>query len=121
MIPPIYQLLKANAPVTAIVNANNIYFIEAPENINPTTPYIVWTAPDIEPENQLSDVPDIDKASIHINCYHPDQKVSVDLAKAIRDAIEPSGHMLNAFLNERDAKTKMYNHVLIFDYFLPRN
>lgn len=121
MLPPIYQLLKSSVAVTSIVNSTNIYFIECPENINPSTPYIVWNSPDIEPENELSNVPDIDRVNIHINCYHSDQKLSVELAKAIRNAIEPSAHMLNAFLNERDVKTKMYNYVLVFDYFLSRN
>lgn len=118
MLPQVYQALFNDAAVSAIV-ANRIYrHANAPQSVS--KPYIVWSLVGGFAENQLSDVPDIDLLPIQIDCYHQTDVGIVDLAKAVRDAIEPLAHMINIPINERDEETKLYRISIEFDWWLSR-
>lgn len=118
MLPPVYQILTSNSAVNAIV-ANRIYrHSNAPQGV--TKPYIAWGLVSGIPENNLSDLPNIDRLPIQVDCYHQTDVGIEELAKAVRDAIEPLAHMTNIPINEREQDTKLYRITLEFDWWLDR-
>lgn len=119
MIPPIYKTLKEFADVFALV-ADRIYFVEAPESIKAGVSYIVWSTPEISPENSLSERPDLDLVTVTVSCYHTEQLKMVELVEGVRDALEGVSYMVHADLSDRDKKTKMYIGYAVFDYYLDR-
>lgn len=120
MLPPIFKTLTGYPSIVATV-AKRVYFIEAPESLAVGTPYIVWNTPGIEPENFLSEKPDIDLITVTISCYHKDQLEMVELTQAVRDSLEGICYMTHCDFSEKDKKTKMYVGYIVFDYYLPRN
>jgi len=127
MFPPVFQTLKASADVTNIVGTNppRIYrHGSAPQrDVNdntPLQPYVTWMVVTGTPENQLSDVPLIDRVTVQVDCWHPTDKGIVPFAQAVRDAIEPTAHMTAMPVDERDPETKLYRIALEFDWFLDR-
>lgn len=118
LIPPIFKTLKDFSPVTVLTE--KIYFVEAPESLETGVPYIVWSCPDINPENTLSERPDLDLVTVTVSCYHKDQLKMLEMVGAVRDALEGVSYMTNADLSNRDKKTKMYIGYSVFDYYLDR-
>lgn len=45
----------------------------------------------------------------------------IDLAKAVRDAIEPYAHMVAIPFNSRDTETRLYRMTLQFDWWHHRD
>lgn len=118
MLPPVFQTLTNNSPVNAIV-ADRIYrHSNAPQGVN--KPYITWGIISGVPENSLSDIPDIDRLPIQVDCYHQTDAGIEELAIAVRNAIEPIAHMTNIPINERETETKLYRITLEFDWWLKR-
>jgi hypothetical protein len=118
MLPPIYQTLKNNSAVFAIVG-NRIYLHG--EAVQDTAkPYIVWQMIAGVPENTMSELPQIDSMAIQIDCYHQSASGILTLAKAVRDAIEPYAHITNMPINERDNETKLYRIAIDIDWWYSR-
>jgi hypothetical protein len=116
MLPPIFQWLKASSDVTNIIgNAPTKAYRhgEAPQNT--VAPYLTWQVISGTPHNELSAVPDGDRYSIQVDCMHSTDLGIEQLAKAVRDAIEPHAHMVAMPINNRDAETKLYRISLQFD------
>lgn len=119
MLPDIYNILKDDSAVNDIISGRVFRHGDAPQGVQ--KPYVTWFLVDGLPENQLSDVPDIDKLIIHIDSWTEDDAGVVTLAKAIRNALEPLAHMTGMPVNERDDKTRLYRIGLQFDWFLNRS
>jgi hypothetical protein len=121
MLPPIFQTLKASETVKAIVGTNppRIYrHGNAPQDT--TRPYITWQLVSGVPENTLSELPGIDRATVQVDCWHPNDSGVETLAEAVRDAIEPFAHMTIVPIDLRDVETKLFRVMLQFDWFLDR-
>lgn len=121
MLPPVFQLLKASDDVKAIVGQNppRIYrHDDAPQDVQ--RPYVSWFVIDAQPENNLSDPPPTDRMPVQVDCWHPTEAGIERLAKAVRDAIEPSAHMTGMPVNGRDRETKLYRIALQFDFWHDR-
>lgn len=119
MLPDIFQILSNNVTVQNLISSRVYRHGEAPQGV--ALPYITWHVITGLPENNLSSVPDMDKLSIHIDNWSETDTGIVELAKAVRDAIEPYAHMIDIPVNERDEKTKNYRIGLEFDWFLGRS
>lgn len=119
MFPNINETLNSSSEVNALVSERIYRHGYAPQGV--VYPYITWFVVNIEPENNLSSVPDIDKIPIQIDIWSNTDAGVVNLAKLVRSAIEPHAHMVNASNDERDEKTKLYRITLEFDWFLKRN
>ena len=118
MLPPIYSTLTQNATVYAIT-ANRIFrHGYAPQDI--ATPYITWALIFGDPENTLSEVPQIDRQTLQVDCWHTTDTGIETMAKAVRDALEPYAHMTAILLDEREPDTKLYRISLQFDWWEPR-
>lgn len=118
MLPPVAQTLSDSSALVALVG-NRIYRHDrAPQK--PDRPYVTWYLLSGEPTNTLSEVPGIDRLTIHIDCWHTEDRGIVALATAVRDAIEPYAHCTVIPINEREAETKLYRISLQFDWWLNR-
>lgn len=125
MFPPVFQTLKASEAVKAIVGSNppRIYRHGAapqpePGQI-PSDPYITWIMFGT-PENQLSGTPPVDRQTVQIDSWHQTDKGVVELATAVRDAIEPFAHMTSQPVDERERETKLFHIAQTFDWFVDR-
>src|SRR6478609_825614 len=119
MLPDIYNILKDNGAVSAIIGSRIFRHGDAPQGVQ--KPYVTWFLVNGLPENTMSEVPDMDKLIIQLDCWTEDDAGVVSLAKAIRNALEPYAHMVEMPVNERDDKTKLYRIALQFDWFLVRD
>lgn len=118
MLPPIFNILTAAPAVSAIVGQRIYPHGEAPQDVS--RPYVTWFVVSGVPENVLDGVPDMDRSTVQIDCWHQTSAGVVQLASAVRNAIEPHAHVTNLFLNQREPETKLYRFALQLDYLLPR-
>src|SRR6478752_796399 len=108
MIPPIFEIVKANAAATAFIGTAPVRFypwLEAPQN--KVYPYATYTYSGL-PENYLGDLPDVDNFSTQVNVWAENGDDCINTARAIRDAVEPKGHMTSIGQVSRDPETKSY-------------
>jgi hypothetical protein len=118
MLPPIYTILSSNTAVAAIA-ADRIYpHGEAPQNVE--RPYVTWFLVSGLPENELDGLPDVDRCAVQIDCWADDGTGAVQLASAVRDAIEPHAHVTNIALNGKEPETGLYRFAIQTDYWLSR-
>lgn len=120
MLPPIYTWLKASNAVKAIIgNTPRAYrHGEAPQDV--TQPYVTWALVAGVPDNELSAVPQSDRYTVQVDCWHQTDTGIESLAAAVRNAIEPYAHMTAIPINNRDAETKLYRIALQFDVLQTR-
>nr|AMP48225.1 protein of unknown function (DUF3168) [uncultured bacterium] len=120
MLPPIYTWLKASNAVKAIIgNTPRAYRPgDAPQDV--TQPYVTWALVAGVPDNQLSSTPPSDRYTVQVDCWHTTDKGVEDLAKAVRNAIEPNAHLTAIPVNNRDPETKLYRIALQFDVLQTR-
>lgn len=120
MFPPVYTDLRASADVVALV-ATRIYpHGEAPQDV--AKPYITWFTVLGSPENELSDVPGVDRVSIQVDCWTGTPAEARALALATRTALEAVAHCTGMPVDGRELdETKLYRIALQFDYWLSRS
>lgn len=114
MYPPIFNTVAADSDVQTNIGASPCRFYafgEAPADV--TKPYAVWQFVSGLPENYINQVPDIDQMSIQVDIYADTSVAARDAAQALRDAIEPSAHIVSWRGEERDPDTR--NHRVSFD------
>jgi len=118
MFPPVYDVLAAAPAVSAIVATR----IGAHGQVgqNEQRPYLTWQVISAVPENNLSDLPDIDSVQIQINCLHRTDAGIRALARAVIDAVEPHAHVTGIPIDQRDPDTKLYWVAIQADWWLPR-
>lgn len=117
MIPPVYALLKASAPVVAIVADR----IGAHGQVMPDElrPYITWQVVNGAGENTLDKgrAP-ADRASVQIDFYHSTEAGLRALSEAGRNAVESASYYVGLVADERDADTLLFRLALQFDFVL---
>jgi hypothetical protein len=122
MLPPIYTTLRASSDVVAIVG-NRIYrHGSAPQDVVSAVPkvaYVTWFGM-IDPENNLSGLPPMDRVVVQVDCWHPTDAGVVTLATEVRDAIEPHAHMTGGPNDSKEPETGLYRMTLQFDWLLSR-
>jgi hypothetical protein len=118
MMPPVHQTLSSASDVSAIVGDRIYRHGRAPQTVD--RPYVTWSLASGVPENELSDVPGIDRQTVQVDCWAPGDRDCVALAVAVRDAIEPHAHLIATPANEREQGTNLYRIGFQFDWFLPR-
>lgn len=117
-LPPVFQALKAAAPVWAIVGGNppRIYRGAAPPELPATQPRVTWQLVSQAPHNHLSGLPPSDHCVVQVDCWHPEDAGVDRLATAVRDALEPLCHMTDVPVHEREAETRLWRIALQFDW-----
>ena len=118
MLPPIYPTLSAWPAVSAIVG-NRIYpHADAPQDV--AAPYVTWFMAGGAPVNTMSESPIVDQITVQIDCWHSTSAGVVQLASAVRDAIEPHAHITGYPINAKDTETQRYRIGLQLDWWLSR-
>jgi hypothetical protein len=121
MLPPIYSILTDSAAVTTIIGANPTRAYRHRSAVQDTTrPYVTWALAGGIPENELSAAPVVDRMSVDIDCWHLSDEGVEQLAAAVRDAVEASGHVTGISPNLREAETKLYRITIQADIWLYR-
>lgn len=118
MNPAIFPILKDNATVKLLLGSNPVRFYpwnRAPQNV--TKPYAVYSVYNAIPENYLNGRPDIDNKGTQINIYAQTAKSLQDCFVAIRDALEPYGHMTNFSTPDLDSDTDLFSCRMEFDFW----
>ncbi|MCQ9615939.1 DUF3168 domain-containing protein [Paenalcaligenes niemegkensis] len=120
MFAPILKTINTPA-VQAIMGTGRprIYSSgNAPQGV--VTPYITWFVVVGQPYEQLSGPPGADNDAIQIDCWagpDSDQEiVCINLAKAVRDALDEAGQANRIIFNNRESDTKLFRVALQVDF-----
>lgn len=121
MIPPVFTILNASSAVKALLGTSPLRVFpwgEAPEgSAKPYATYIVFNA---TPENTLGEVPEDDMMHTQIDVWGETLSSCITVAEAIRDALEPYGHMVAFSAMPPDTETKLYRQRMDFDFITDR-
>lgn len=117
MIAPIDSLLRGSSAVTAMVGSR-IYRSQAADGA--TTPYIVWTIVSAIPENNLSELPELDEAVIQVDCYADKQSDSRKLCEAMQAVLESNYHIIFGPSESREDDTKLWRWLFQLTAFTER-
>lgn len=120
LLPDIFGLLKASSAVTAILGATPKVFRHGFAPQSTVAPYVVWLVITGAPENNLSDVPSIDRLTLQIDCYHAADGGVETLAQAVRDALEPHMCLTGIPVDDREPDTGLFRMALQFDVWHSR-
>jgi len=118
MLPPIYSILSSDSSVSTLVGDRIYPHGDAPEGV--FKPYVTWFLVSGLPENELDDTPSVDRCSAQIDCWSDTSSGVVDLAMAVRDAIEQHAHVISVPINGREPETMLYRIAIQIDYWLSR-
>lgn len=122
MLPQVFSILSGDTSVAALVGTRIYRHGNAPQGV--TAPYITWFVVSGIPENELSDLPRIDRYQVQVDCWSSntgggDTQIEA-LAEAVRDAIEPHAHMVAVVANGIDYETQRLRLGMSFDFWTPR-
>ncbi|MFV3416289.1 DUF3168 domain-containing protein [Pseudomonas sp. NY15436] len=120
MFPPIYEVCAANSEVKAALGTPvRLYpFGEAPHGV--ALPYAVWQTLGGSPENYLKQRPDIDQFSLQVDVYATSATAARNVARALRNAIEPVAYITRWNGEDRDQETKNYRVSFDVDWWVQR-
>ena len=114
MLPPIFTWLKVSAVQAIIGNPPRAYrHSDAPQDT--TKPYCTWSIVAGTPDNHIAGIPNSDRYTVQIDCWHQTDAGVESLATAVRDAIEPHAVLTSIPVNLREPETKLYRIALQFD------
>ena len=120
MIPPIFATLSVDATVTAIIGAGNdcrcYPFDYVPQGS--AVPYVSWTTVSGEMVNKLTVGTFIDRLNARVDCWSNDAEQSLELAEAVRTALETVGYMVADNTADRDEKTRLVRYSMNFEFFV---
>jgi hypothetical protein len=120
---PVFTLVSGSAACTTLLGSSPVRCWEdtVPEAYpTPEKPYAVWFTVGGAPENYLSGVPTMDSGRVQIDVYAESKLAARVTAKAIRDAIEPSAHMVSVPISTYEPDTKLYHYILQFQFWTAR-
>jgi hypothetical protein len=121
MIPPLFSVCAANAGVTTLLGLSPVRlfpFGEAPLDI--ARPYAVWQSISGFPDNNLDELPESDFYSVQIDVYGLTSDSVLDVAQALRDAIEPVAYVTGWNNTSRDPDTKDFRFTFSADFIEQR-
>jgi len=121
MYPGIFEIVAADAGVTALLGSDPVRFWPfgiAPEHDD--RPYAVHQAVFGTPENTLSCVPDIDHFGIQVDVYATTVSEARGVAEAVRDALETQSHLVAHNGENWESATGLYRIGLTFEFWTLR-
>lgn len=124
MYPPLYPAVAASSACVALLKAGNgpvrFYQFGMSDSQPTVKPYAVWQRVFGAPENYLGQMPDIDSYTLQVDAYATSADQVRTVAAALRDALEPVGHITNWLGESRDPETKNYRFTFQMDVWTPR-
>ena len=121
MYAPIFTTISASAGVKALIGSNPVRcypFGMAPQGVQ--LPYVVWQSITGSPENYINQTPDIDKFSIQVDVYATTETSARNVAKALRDVIEPLAYITSWRGESIDPDTLHKRFSFDVDWFVKR-
>lgn len=122
MLPPVYNLLRASAPLVALVGDRIYRHGSAPQGVK--HPYLTWFQVNGTPENTLSERPGMDRSTVQIDAWcggATGDKQCETVAEAVRDALEDYAHMTSVPIDQREQATGLWRIAEEFDFFVGRS
>jgi hypothetical protein len=118
MFPNVYETLRANATVKAKVGENIGRHGSLQQDAQP--PYITWLIAAEQPDDQLSGPPESDFTTVQIDCWSKFDGEVVDLARAVRDALDSAGIANRVVVDLRERDTKLFRVGIDADFITNR-
>lgn len=122
MMPPVFAVLSASTPVTVLLGSppNMRLFPFGEANQDTVKPYATWQLISGIPSNYINQLPDVDDFRIQIDIWAATMASALSVAQAIRDAVEPHAHIVNAGNATRDTETRTYRYMIDAEFFTER-
>lgn len=120
MFSPLYDLVKDNAGVRAVLgNPVRLYaFGDAAQD--GSKPYAVQQTVGGQPENFLNQVPDLDSIIVQVDVYAPAMTQAKAIVVALATVIEPVAHITSWNGEFRDTETKLWRISFTVEFKAPR-
>lgn len=121
MFAPLFKVLNANPGVQALLGQPvRVYaFGEAPKNV--LHPYLVNQVIAGSPENYLGQDPDADTESFQLDVYADTSVEAIQVAKAVRDAVQGSAYVTGWRGEFRDPDTDLARVSFDVDWITSRS
>jgi hypothetical protein len=120
MIPPVFATLSVNVDVTDLIDAGTSCrcypFGFAPQGT--TIPYVSWDTISGEPLNRLSSGSFVDRLGARIDCWSNTDAQALEVADAVRTALESVGNMVSDNPSDRDEQTGLVRYSMTFEFFV---
>lgn len=122
MYPPVFAVCRADSAVNALLLSDDILRLfphgRAPQGVQ--YPYATWQVVAGSPENYLAGRPDIDGFTLQVNCYGNTGVEAINVATAIRDAVELKAHVVSWHGDDTDPDTSKPYTSFDIDWWNPR-
>lgn len=121
MFAPIFEICSASPAVTNLIGTDPVRLFPfglASQQV--LAPYVLWQNIGGSPENYLGSLPDSDGYSIQVDVYGVDATDAIDVARAIRDAVEPNAYITGWGNTNRDYDTGLYRYNFTVDFLVNR-
>lgn len=121
MTPPIFDLVAASAAATALLGSNPTrFFLFGEASQGTAKPYAVWQTVYGNPENKLAGIPGEDRWGIQVDAYADTAASARNVAKALRDALEPEAYVTAWNGEFREPDTKLYRYSFTVEFMTAR-
>lgn len=122
MYPPFFTTVKDDPDVQADLGTNptRIYpFGEAPARV--AKPYAVWQTVTGTPQNYMNQIPDVDNYLIQVDVYGDSISTVREAAESLRDAIEPSAHIVAWRGETKEPDTNLFRYSFDVSFWVDRD
>lgn len=121
MIAPVFAVCSTDPKVKELLGAHpvRLYPFGMLDDVL-VYPYAVWQSVGGEPENYLSQNPDIDRYSIQVDVYGDTDEDALAVARALRDVIQRKAYITRWDAQGRDTVTLKYRYSFDVDWLVNR-
>lgn len=124
MLAPVFRTIDTAAVRAFVGNAPPRIYGSGMAPQGTSIPYITWFTVAGQPYDQLSGPPDGDNDSVQIDCWagpgDDQEAICVNLARAVRDALDAAGVANRVVIHARDPATKFFRIGLQADFIWGR-
>lgn len=120
MTHPVPALLGSAPAVLALVGTSpvRIYRGTAPQTT--PRPYLTWRTVYASPQNYIGERPSIDNDRSQLDCWADTEDEVDELARVVRQVLEPHGYELGVNLDEKDPETGLRRVSFDWSFWTPR-
>ncbi|WP_440221832.1 tail completion protein gp17 [Dokdonella sp. MW10] len=120
MIPPVFPILSAYAPVAALVGSNPVRIFESVAPDKTPRDYIVWNLIFGTPENYIGEPPAIDNIRTQIDCVSDTSPGVKALADHVRRGLDPHAVCVSFNQFTKDPATGLWLYSFDWSFWVRR-
>lgn len=120
MIAPIFAVCAASQAVRDLLGSPVRLYPFGLQDDNIVYPYALWQNISGVPENYLDRRPDVDSYTLQVDVYSDTVTSAQEVAKALRDVIEPNAYITRWGAQSRDPETKRFRYSFDVDWIVKR-